>query len=915
MSIYRVLNEVLGRKTHGNPITLPSGSAITCKNWECIRDNVYRIPRGRTIYDTKGLPAQNVNQLLSYDNKLIAHFDDNSLYKDNGSGLFTQMEDVSGGLIFSSPASDFLMQDIEFDTNWYCTSSKGILKLDSMSSNIREAGVPKGLGFDLRIIDDTNWLTNGNTVAYRVVWSYLDANSNMITGAPSERIEVTNSAGVDRAVELRIQIPDEITTFYKLQIYRSSEAVGTPPEDLQLVYENKPTSAEITAGIMTVNDILPSGFRGADLYTNTTQEGIAQANERPPLAKTMDKYKEYVIYGNVKNLERLFTNLISVSNITSGTSTIVFNDGTNSFTLGFVDENNGNAITNCADNGSGLIRVTCAGHGYVTGEYVRIYGVTGTVEANGIWAITRIDANNFDLIGSTFTNAYIANGTIDMYEDYGTTPRAIKYTTGTDSQNIDNTARSIVKCCNLTSVNTFLNAYYVSGAADPVGKMSFFAKDLGQAEFYLIVNSSATGGNFTPVIPTSGTTYNSESDNFQHAIMWSKKDQAEAVPLINIKPIGNKGDPILKVVGLVDSVFIFKQNDGVYRLTGDSPSNWTVDVFDNTLTVLQRNSIAKGENGIFAYADAGFINISSSGVEIIGRDNEYKDLQPSLNTYFEADGYGWFYETEKSYFCSTHNTTSSTDNDIVHVWNTYTRSWRDEEHGVYTNDTNIRAARVVNNLTYYAPLTGSTLLKERKSYTITDYATPDIELTITAIDTVTNIVTLNTAVTILLESALVQGTYRKTVVSIIDTTHIELSNVNNLTANAATIKVGILSELKYQACHCGLPETNKMFKNLYLLFDNDETEVKNLIVETYTDLEKTATEVLYNTLSSEYWGKKWGVIWGLKKLKDLWRLWFTKNHSRGTMLYITIKHRLPEEQVALCGYSVEFEPVTERIQA
>lgn len=68
-------------------------------------------------------------------------------------------------------------------------------------------------------------------------------------------------------------------------------------------------------------------------------------------------------------------------------------------------------VTNCANNGAGLVRVTAAGHGYETGWRVTVASVTGTTEANGTWTVTRIDANNFDLQGSTYANAYISGGT------------------------------------------------------------------------------------------------------------------------------------------------------------------------------------------------------------------------------------------------------------------------------------------------------------------------------------------------------------------------------------------------------------------------------------------------------------------------------------------------------------------------
>lgn len=69
-------------------------------------------------------------------------------------------------------------------------------------------------------------------------------------------------------------------------------------------------------------------------------------------------------------------------------------------------------ISGAVNNGSGLIRVTANGHGVNTGDSVAVYGVTGTVEANGHWIVTKVDANRVDLQASTFVNAYSAGGTL-----------------------------------------------------------------------------------------------------------------------------------------------------------------------------------------------------------------------------------------------------------------------------------------------------------------------------------------------------------------------------------------------------------------------------------------------------------------------------------------------------------------------
>ncbi|MBX9600420.1 MAG: hypothetical protein K2X35_05430 [Bryobacteraceae bacterium] len=57
------------------------------------------------------------------------------------------------------------------------------------------------------------------------------------------------------------------------------------------------------------------------------------------------------------------------------------------------------------------IVVTAAGHGYATGNRVRIDYVTGNTAANGVWTITVVDANTFSLNGSAGNGAHAGGGT------------------------------------------------------------------------------------------------------------------------------------------------------------------------------------------------------------------------------------------------------------------------------------------------------------------------------------------------------------------------------------------------------------------------------------------------------------------------------------------------------------------------
>lgn len=85
----------------------------------------------------------------------------------------------------------------------------------------------------------------------------------------------------------------------------------------------------------------------------------------------------------------------------------------------------GASISGAADNGSGLIRLTVdSTAAFVTGDVLTVNSVNGTVEANGTWTITVIDATTLDLQGSTFVNAYSAgtdfiNGKFSSWTNLG----------------------------------------------------------------------------------------------------------------------------------------------------------------------------------------------------------------------------------------------------------------------------------------------------------------------------------------------------------------------------------------------------------------------------------------------------------------------------------------------------------------
>lgn len=152
-------------------------------------------------------------------------------------------------------------------------------------------------------------------------------------------------------VNLTVTIPTTITNNpdYFLQVYRTrnftctdSDILGVtviPDEEFRLVYEAFPTTAEFTAGFISFQDTYPEELRdnNENLYTNpVTGEGASQANDVPPIAKDINRFKNVVFYANTKTRHRLNPfQLLGTSAINAGDS-ITISDGTVSGTKNYV---------------------------------------------------------------------------------------------------------------------------------------------------------------------------------------------------------------------------------------------------------------------------------------------------------------------------------------------------------------------------------------------------------------------------------------------------------------------------------------------------------------------------------------------------------------------------------------------------
>lgn len=166
--------------------------------------------------------------------------------------------------------------------------------------------------------------------------------------------------------------------------------------------------------------MLDSILFAGDSDNTTSRTALYVANASPDEGKrvTMGYHSFVYTWGNGGQNVVENPGSISWKHATEATATITDANGTIEcfpWVEGFrIAANSATNVTGTADNGAGLIRITSVAHGLQTGDKAVIASVGGTTEANGVWTVTRITADTFDLDGSTFANPWTAGGTVTL---------------------------------------------------------------------------------------------------------------------------------------------------------------------------------------------------------------------------------------------------------------------------------------------------------------------------------------------------------------------------------------------------------------------------------------------------------------------------------------------------------------------
>lgn len=556
----------------------------------------------------------------------------------------------------------------------------------SASSFVRLPGAPRAMGFYVSYANTgaTATLLMGpqQVVAYRaVIVRHITTSQGdrIVIGAPSDRVVFWNISAVNRC-DAVITFPiGTLAVGDEIQLYRTRLATATatigdvdPGDEMMMRTSYRITTAPASSDNWTFTDSGQDGsWSGPSLYTNDTQQGIAQANYRIRVAKDVAFYNNMAFYaqgtpGQTKTIEM---NAVSYGGKTSGPLPV----GQSLQSFGFTGDTNTAVnsfrITNCnptvtqmvANYGATVgMRVALATNDPLTSAGSPAFGTILTLDT-GANMVALDTVNTANTIGTAFV-AWDWVG-IQLYSDGGPIYRVFAGPATAAGSTFPWSSTSGVFA---PFPGDAASGYHSGGGFDMERAWAFryrsataeinlprlytaapipYPFDIGvPLRFEYDDNANAPGDSsfLTPFEVISSKPYAFSqrvglkySDNYCRSeregglarLYYSKVSEPESIPLPNYVDIGDLGSPIVRIVATTDRLYVFK-SDGIWSVYGTSPEDLVVQAFDpstRSISAVQGGVetldtspwYRKLGNTVFAWTNKGIFAVDTSGAHRI----------------------------------------------------------------------------------------------------------------------------------------------------------------------------------------------------------------------------------------------------------------------------------------------------------
>lgn len=555
-------------------------------------------------------------------------------------------------------------------SHMYLLGSSGLRRINSGNTATEIAYVPEGLDIQASLsAAGSGWFVPDRQVAYRIVWGIKSSQNEYFVGAPSGRVVVVNpTAGANDTVTLVITRHTDITTSHFFQVYRTRPSSGDdidPGDEMSLVYEAFASGSG--SGTETFVDYVPVDAGGASLYTNSTQDGLAQGNYPcEAVANTTDGSGDLAVFAdcvwasNYQPRSTLTVNLLSVlttTGLNARSTTANTNSNTTltavaSFTgvavgmrIEGTDIPAGTTIT-AFDSGAGTITLSQAATGTTVGVTITMGDI---ITIGGVAYIA-------------WTSEVIASG------------KFLVSTSASASRAVRETSESFVRVFNRYTSTTLFYAEYLSGDADLPGKIKITGRST-KRDSTSTAQAGSHGAAWSPNLTTAHTIL---SKRERGLLSYSRPNEPQAWPVLNTFAFPE--NTVITALSALRSALMVWTNKGLYRVTGVY-GNFTVDLVDRTCeSMIGSSSIGSLatvlDNYSYCLTTKGIVQASEAWAKVVSGPVRYQveNLSANSSTFL---GRIYSMESDKLLFFGTSvSTTMLVYNAEVDAWTSWTRGSR-----------------------------------------------------------------------------------------------------------------------------------------------------------------------------------------------------------------------------------------------
>jgi hypothetical protein len=501
-------------------------------------------------------------------------------------------------------------------------------------------------------------------------------------------------------------------------------------------------------------------------------------------------------------------------------------------------------------------------------------------------------------VGNTFSSTYTAatgeNAAAGEFE---------VVTSGTPSQNINDTAASLIRVINYDE-SAPVHAILVSSSTDLPGQLTLEADYPSDDTFF--ATSSGTPTAYDPTL----TALTSDLNSYNNGIAISKSGELEAVPPANLYYCGDSSADVWRMIPLRDYVVVLKE-DGIYKGQGQTPGGMLFTAWDLTTKPIGVETAVPLNSAVMMLSSQGVVNISDGGVDAksIPIDDQLNVL---IGTYYDNlinTAFAVGYESDRKYILCVPESANEFA-EVEYNFNYITSAWTTWSRNFYTG-----FISTSNGKLYVAKAdpTDKGVSVERKTATYTDFVDEAFDVTITDVDGAT--VTLSAIDNVEAGDILYQSSTLFSPILSVDltTNEITLQAALSFTAGAAQILQAFPCTMTWKQVVGDNPAFTRQFPEGLALFK--DTSFNMATISFVTDFSQSSSSVDIEGSSNGLWGLfAWGdVPWGGSVLPKNIRFLIPQDKQLGSYLIPTMVIQQGYSDFKFQGLAISYYNISQEV--